>query len=122
MKPKRTNTVQIPFANPARVFHTSLPKEEHAVRFLCLSLAVLIVGYVVLVSMSVVNVIASQEAADELTALRTVVSGLENDYFAISKDITAKTGEQLGLTPTENISYVHQNSVVGSAVRSASDL
>jgi hypothetical protein len=115
MKPKKTSTLQLPFANPAKVLHTSLPREEQAVRVLCFILACLVVGYVALVSMSVVNVIASQEAADELTALRTAVSELEHQYFKSSQVVTAESGAILGLAPVKETHYVNTGSNVGVA-------
>ncbi len=115
MKPKKTPTLQIPFANPAKVLHTSLPREEQAIRVLCLALAGLVVAYIALVSMSVVNVIASQEAADELTALRTAVSELEHDYFESAQEVTAESGSVLGLAPVKETHYVNRGGNVGVA-------
>lgn len=122
MKIKRTPTLQIPFANPAKVLHTSLPREEQAVRVLCFMLACLVVGYVALVSMSVVNVIASQEAADELMALRTEVSELEHQYFKSSQIVTEESGAILGLTPVKETHYVNRVGTMGAAFSAQNDI
>ena len=122
MRAKRASTIPISFANPAKVLHTSLPREEQAVRVLCLMLACLIVGYVALVSLSVVNVIASKEAVDEMTALRTSVSELEHDYFELSEQVTKDSGAVLGLAPVQKTNYVSRAGAVGAAISSRNDL
>ena len=116
------HTIPISFANPAKVLHTSLPKEEQAVRVLCYVLAFLAVAYLTLVSMSVINVIASQEAGGAMTALRTTVGSLESDYFALSHSITAEKGGSLGLAPVAKIHYVNRASTVGAADRARNDI
>ncbi len=122
MKIKKSPTLHIPFANPAKVLHTSLPREEQAVRVLCFILACLVVGYVALVSMSVVNVIASQEAADELTSLRTAVSELEHQYFKSSQVVTVESGAVLGLAPVKETHYVNRVGTMGAAMRAQNDI
>lgn len=119
---KSTGTLSIPFADPAKVLHTSLPLEERAVQVLSLIIASLIVGYIVFVSMSVVNVIASKEAADKISALRASVSQLENDYFALSDTVTADSGALLGLAPVSKTNYVSRTGTVGAAPRPRNDL
>lgn len=123
MKSKRvTGTLPLHFADPAKVLHTSLPREEQAVRILCLVLALLVVGYVTLVSMSIVNVIASKEAADEMTGLRASVSELEHDYFELSETVTAQSGTVLGLAPVQKTNYVSRAGAVGAAFTARNDI
>ncbi len=119
---KHTGTLSIPFADPAKVLHMSLPLEERAVQALSLTIACLVVGYIVFVSMSVVNVIASKEATDKISALRASVSQLENDYFALSDTVTAESGVALGLAPVSKTNYVSRTGTVGAATRPRNDL
>lgn len=119
---KHTGTLSIPFADPARVLHMSLPLEERAVQILSFVLACLVVGYVVFVSMSVVNVIASKEAGDSMAAIRASVSELEHDYFLLSDTVTADSGVALGLAPVSKTNYVSRTGTVGAATRSRNDL
>ncbi len=119
---KSTGTLSIPFADPAKVLHMSLPLEERAVQALGAVIACLVVGYIVFVSMSVVNVIASKEAADKISALRASVSQLENDYFALSDTVTKDSGVALGLTPVSKTNYVSRTGTVGAATRPRNDL
>ncbi len=119
---KSTGTLSIPFANPAMVLHTSLPLEERAVQALGLIIACLLVAYIVFVSMSVVNVIASKEATDKISALRASVSQLENDYFALSDTVTEDSGAILGLAPVSKTNYVSRTGTVGAATRPRSEI
>lgn len=119
---KHTGTLSLPFADPAKVLHTSLPLEERAVRALSLMLACLVIGYIVFVSMSVVNVIASKEAGDKITALRASVSQLEKDYFVLSDTVTADSGALLGLAPVSKTNYVSRTGTVGAATRPRNEL
>ena len=119
---KNTGTLSLPFANPAKVLHMSLPLEERAVKVLGLTLSCLVVAYIVLVSMSVVNVIASKEAADKILALRASVSDLEHDYFILSETVTKDSGVALGLSPVTRTNYVSRTGTVGAATRPRNDL
>lgn len=119
---KSTGTLSIPFADPAKVLHMSLPLEERAVQALGFVIACLVVGYIVFVSMSVVNVIASKEAADKISALRASVSQLENDYFALSDTVTADSGALLGLAPVSKTNYVSRTGTVGAAIRPRNEI
>ncbi len=114
MRPKNS-TLPIKFPSRAAILHVSLPREEQAVKILCLGLALCALAYVTLVSMSVVNVIASKEAGDEMTTLRATVADLEHDYFAFSEEITEKSGTVLGLAPVASTHYVNNSATVGAA-------
>jgi hypothetical protein len=92
----------------------ALPQEEMAPRVLGSLIVVLAISYVALVSMSVVNVIASREAADRASSLRTIVGQLEHDYFVLSQGVTEGSGTSLGLTPVSRTDYVHVPGSVGS--------
>lgn len=119
---KNTHTLSLPFANPAKALHTSLPLEEYAIRVLVLSVAAIVIFYIVFVSMSVVNVIASKEASDNVLALRATVSELESEYFELSGTVTAESGGHLGLAPVQKTNYVSRAGAVGAAKRTRNDL
>ena len=121
MKPKNINTIQLTFRSSA-VFHTPLPWEESGLRLLWVLLASVAVGYVTLVSMSIVNVIARKEATDEASSLSTIVGQLERDYFALSQDLTAQSGSSLGLAPVSQTHYVHAPGSVGAVAGAPNEL
>lgn len=122
MKPKHTATIPMKFRSHAAIFHTSLPREEQAVKILCLVLAFCVLSYITLVSMSIVNVIASKEAGDEMTKLRGIVADLEHDYFALSEAVTEENGISLDLTPVSATHYVKNSSTVGAATSKYGDI
>ena len=102
-----THTIAMRFRGRSSVLHMALPWEDSAIRILGFALVFLVIGYITLVSISIVNVIAHKEATDKAAALRTVVGGLEHDYFALSQGLTAESGMALGLTRVSNTEYVH---------------
>lgn len=109
------------FSSTGALYRT-LPYEEHAVRVVLAVLVLAVVGYLALVSMSVVNVIAQKEAADRATAIRSDVGALEREYFALSQEITVAEGEVLGLTPITATNYVQRPGALGSAQGTAPGL
>jgi hypothetical protein len=119
---KNTGTIPITFAGSAKVLHTSFPREEYIAKVLSIFLVILAIAYVTLVSMSVVNVIASKEASDKITALRAKVGELEHNYFALTQTVTKDSGGELGLLPIATIDYVNRAGNVGVANNARNDI
>jgi hypothetical protein len=119
---KNTGTIPMTFAASAKLFHTSLPREEYIARTLSIVLVVLAIGYISLVSMSVVNVIASKEASDRIAAMRAKVGELEHTYFALTQTVTKDTGSEFGLIPIATIHYVNRVGNVGVANNARNDI
>lgn len=74
----------------------------------------LIFAYVTLVSLTIVHVIAREEAGDRSNSLRAVVGSLERDYFALSHGVGEKDGVSIGLAPVSNTEYVYRPGAVAS--------
>ena len=94
---------------------TQHPLERTIFRALIAVLFILICAYFYFVSASILNVIARKEALSEIVSLRSTVSLLERDYYALSANITPSAGMRLGLSPVSETSYVHRPGTVGVA-------
>ena len=100
----------------------AFPGENLALRFLFLALTVCILGYVYFVSVSIMNVIAHKEALAASESLQGEVGDLEEQYFALSKNVTPESGVHLGMTPTSDTTFVRRPGTVGTAVGSRADI
>jgi len=77
--------------------------------------AFMVLAYIVLVSMSIVNVMARTEAQEDALTRRTAVAELEQKYFALSAEITAERGAAIGLMPVASTEFVHHPGALGVA-------
>ena len=91
------------------------PMERRLFSMLAITLAVLTVGYLYCVASSVLNVIARKEAVARATALESTIGGLEQEYLALSQEVTPASGTSLGLVPVAHTAYVRRPSTVGVA-------
>ena len=91
------------------------PWEQTLLRVLLVSLGILTVSYLYFVAASVFNVIAHKEADLKSTRLETTIGKLEQEYFALSQQLTAETGASLGLSSITEQSYVYRPGNVGQA-------
>jgi hypothetical protein len=116
MRPKKyTNTIPLKFGQKSSVLRNPHPAEGFILSALSLTLFLLLAGYVTLVSMSIVNVIARKEALDRVTSLRSTVSELEHQYFTLAEQVTAERGDELGLVKVSDTHYVKELGAVGMA-------
>lgn len=115
MKPKLTQTIPLRFPDAPAVLHTSVFREETVSRVLVLSAVVLILAYITMVSMTIVNVIARKEAAEQITATRATIAQLEHEYFARLESLTVALAEERGLTPVSDKQFVQRLTAVGVA-------
>ena len=112
------------FSSRRRGFSLTMehPAERILLQALFAALIVLACGYGYFVSASILNVIARKEALAETAALRSSVSLLERDYYALAAGVTPDKGEGLGLAPVSETRYVHRPGTVGVLDTAASEL
>ncbi|MBI5456667.1 hypothetical protein HY969_02910 [Candidatus Kaiserbacteria bacterium] len=113
---KKTLNLQLPFRDRTfrrdSAFVRALPREESAIRFFGVLLAVSVFAYVFFVSLSIVNVIARKEADEQASQLRASVGQLEREYFALSGGVQANDGETIGLTAVRGANFIHRPGAV----------
>ncbi len=95
----------------------AFPGEQHALRVLGLAIVGSAFAYVLLVSFSIMNVIAYREAVAATESLRTSVSMLEQDYFELSSQVDQEAATSLGLVPVSEQTFVREPSSLGDAWR-----
>ena len=80
------------------------------VAFLVLSgmLAILFCAYFYLVVASVLNIIARKEADASAATMQGTIGSMEEQYFALSQQITPQAAAQAGLTPIAQTQYVYR--------------
>ena len=91
--------------------------ESYLLQGLFVMLGICVASYLYFVGLSIMNVIANREASVETERLRSTVSSLEEDYFTLSKDVTADVGSYIGLTATADSSFVRRTSGMAMNVR-----
>jgi hypothetical protein len=91
------------------------PFEQIALKAVIFTLIALIATYLYCVSVSVLNVIARREAMVHSAQIETAIGNLEQQYFALSQQVTPEEGARLGLVPLSNPSYVNRPGNVGQA-------
>lgn len=92
----------------------ALPGERFAIHILFIAILLCIVGYAYFVSVSIRNVIVHKEAVAESERLQSEVGLLEQEYFELSKKVTAELAVSLGMTPTSDTVFVRRPGAVGS--------
>lgn len=91
---------------------------EHLVlRALTVAIVVSVLSYGYFVGVTIMNMIANQEALAKSEQLKSTVSSLESEYLKLTSAITPDLGPSLGLSETENRSYVRRAGAVGTAAR-----
>lgn len=90
--------------------------EAHLLQILSLFLALCICAYLYFVGVSIMNVISNREASAESERLRSVVGGLEEQYFGLAKAISPEAASRFGLTGSTGTTFVRRTSAVASNV------
>ncbi len=98
------------------------PLESAVLRVLFLALFVLIGGYLYFVSASILDVIARKEALSHIAKIQGSIGGLEQEYFTLSKAISSKSGERLGLAPVSEQVYVYRPGNVGAVTMARDEI
>jgi uncharacterized membrane protein YjgN (DUF898 family) len=82
--------------------------EHLLLRSLMIALAVCVAAYLYFVGLSIMNVISHREASVESDRLRSSVSRLEEDFFALSNAISPSMGANLGLVTVSDSTFVRR--------------
>ena len=91
------------------------PRERLILQTLGVILVALICGYLYFVTASVLNVMARREALASVDAIQGQIGSAEQQYFALSQDVTPQEGAALGLVPISNTQYVYRPGNIGAA-------
>lgn len=89
--------------------------ERYLLHYLVVGIVFTIFGYAYFVSLSIFNVIAHKEAIAQSDRLQSQVGLLEEQYFALSKEVTPALAARLGMAPTAKTTFVRRPGAVGSA-------
>ena len=84
------------------------PLEKRAVSILAAIFIVLVCAYVYFVASSIVNVMVRADALAEIRDTESSIGALEQQYLAISEDVTPQKAQALGLAPVQNTAYVYR--------------
>lgn len=95
--------------------------EQFVIHGLVLALFLCIALYGYFVSLSIMNVIANREASVESERLRSTVVALEQEYFNLSKSITADLATDVGLTDTTETEFVRRPNGMAANTPAASN-
>lgn len=91
------------------------PFEQTALKALVAVLGLSICAYLYFVCASVLNVMAQREANRTAQASETSIGTLEQQYFALSHEVTEENAEIIGLVPIAKTDYVYRPGPVGVA-------
>lgn len=91
------------------------PGERYARAGLLFMVGVCAIAYMLLVSLSVVHVVARKEAAAEASATASRIAALESELFALNATVVADAAATYGLTAVENKHFVTRTVVLGRA-------
>ena len=86
--------------------------ESYLLQTLSILLVLCVAAYLYFVGVSIMNVITNREASVESERLRSIVGGLEEQYFTLSKAITPDAAGNLGLSASAETSFVRRTSAV----------
>lgn len=93
------------------------PYERHALSILSMILMVLVAGYLYFVASSILNVMARSDALAQIRDIESNIGGLEQQYLALSEEVSPQRASELGLTPVAHTAYVYRpgNAAVATA-------
>ncbi len=102
-------------AKPRNALATEFPIERNILRGLYFAIIVLICLYLYFVSAAVLNVMYRREALTQINQIDASIGGLENQYFALTQEITPQAGASIGLVPVQDTNYVDRPDQVSDA-------
>ena len=80
----------------------------------CIALiALMLCGYVYVVSATALNVMAGREADAHAATLEGRLGALQQRYYSLARAISAESAMSLGLAPVAETDYVYRPSTVG---------
>lgn len=92
----------------SQVLAIEYPAERLAFSALTIILAILICAYFYFVSASVLNVIGEKQADARSANIQGSIASMEQQYFALSQQLTPQAATALGLSPVQNTQYVYR--------------
>lgn len=98
------------------------PYERTMMHALLAVLAVLCFGYLYFVGMSVMNIVARKEADAQTSRLQSAIASLEQQYFALSKDVDESAAVAIGLAPVDETHYVFRPGNAAAATMASNGL
>lgn len=107
-------------SKPRVALATEFPIERNLLRGLYGAIIILIALYLYFVSAAVLNVMHRREALTQINQINASIGDLENQYFALTQQITPQAGSTLGLVPVQNTSYVDRPTQLSDAGHLAS--
>lgn len=91
------------------------PRERLVQNGLLLVLTLLACLYLYFITATVLNVIARKDALGKVVRIQGLIGGLEQNYFALSKEVNPASAKAVGLTPLSDTAYVYRPGNVGAA-------
>lgn len=91
------------------------PLERHMLSILSFALVLMLAGYLYFVTASILNVVARKEALATARSLESSIGSLEQEYLALSEQVTPQSGASLGLAPIAHTAYVRRPGALGAA-------
>ena len=76
-------------------------------------IALMLCGYVYVVSATALNVMAGREADAHAATLEGRLGALQQRYYSLARAISAESAVSLGLAPVAETDYVYRPSTVG---------
>lgn len=101
-------TLQFEAARPRASLAIEHPFERYALTVFLAALGLLIACYLYFVTLSVLHVIRRTEALAEIGRIQSSTAELEQNYLALSQQISPQEAETLGLSTVTNTSYVYR--------------
>jgi len=101
-------TLHLEVSRPRPSLAVEHPFERRARLILLIALAFVVVAYLYFVSASILHVIARTEAVHETASIEATIGSLEQQYFALSQEVSPQEASTLGLSPVDTTSYVYR--------------
>ena len=103
-------------ALPSRSVHVAaLRGEQYFIRIIIGALALCVAAYLYFVGLSIMNLISNREAVTESTRLQSDVAMLEQEYFTLSKNVSAVEANAHGLSQPIATTFVRRADAGGMA-------
>ena len=113
MRPAQLALLQKARALPERkVSAIAFQGESYLLQTLSILIVLCVAAYLYFVGVSIMNVITNREASVESERLRSIVGGLEEQYFQLSKAVSPESASAHDLTASAGVSFVRRTSAV----------
>jgi hypothetical protein len=89
------------------------PAEAILLKACMAAIVLMLCGYVYVVSVTALNVMAGREADAQAASLEGSLGALQQRYYSLSHAISKETAAQMGLQPVAETAYVSRPSTVG---------